>query len=460
MARNVEPRQVMPTLDPARRRTTFAEVATGLTPEAAIAEASRCILCKTPLCSIKGCPLKNQIPAWIALVQQGKFLEAAALTRTTSSMPEVCSRLCPQDRLCEGSCALGIKHEAVAIGAIERFVNDYAAEHGDVPLTKGAPTGKTVAIVGAGPAGLSAAEQLLIRGHAVVLYDGRNRPGGLLANGIPGFKINPAVVERRWRLLADAGATFLGEWPFGERITADEALAGLYDALFIAIGAWSPVTPKIPGLETPGIHQAVPFLRDDARGVSVKGQKVVVLGGGDSAMDCARSAIRRGAASARVVYRRDEENMPGSKKEVKAARLEGAEFLFLLSPSQFLTDAKGRLTGVKCQQMELSEPDAGGRRSPRAVPGLYETVPADTAVLAFGFKPDTARIGTTFGVELTPEGTVRVNPATGATSRVGVFAGGDVTNGADLVCTAVLAGRKAADGIHRFLTEKDWAAIA
>lgn len=459
MARAVVARQSMPALDLAGRRGTFAEISLGFTPEQAVAEAARCIQCKVPQCVTKGCPLHNRIPEWIKLIAEQKFMEAAALTRTTSSMPEICSRVCPQERLCEGSCALGIKQEPVAIGALERFVNDWAAEHGEPAIPTARPTGRTVAIVGAGPAGLSAAEQLRIQGHDVVVYDSFDEPGGLLAHGLPGFKLPRDVVRRRIQLLANAGVNFKGGWRLGERINMEDLFEGLFDAVFVGIGTWTPVVPNLPGRDLPGIVQALDFLRGYEQGIAVRGQTVIVLGGGDTAMDCARTAIRRGAAKAIVAYRRDEANMPGSRKEVTRAREEGVEFHFLSSPLGFIARPDGRVGAVKLQRMELGAPDDEGRRSPIAVPGSDHLLAADHVVLAFGYKLDASWIARELGVELAPPGNVLVNPETGATTRVGVFAGGDCTLGADLVCRAVLAGRRAAAGIHQFLLERDWAAL-
>ncbi len=459
MAREIVPRQPMPILSVEERRTSFAEVSLGFSADAAVTEARRCILCKQPRCAQVGCPLHNRIPEWIGLIQQGKFMEAAKLTRETSSMPEICSRVCPQERLCEGSCALGIKQEPVAIGALERFVNDFAREAGDIPLETGAPSGRSVAVVGAGPAGLAAAERLRWWGHEVVIYDALPHPGGLLRYGLPGFKISTEVVEQRWRLLENAGVRFLGGWRMGRDFRLADLVEGLFDAVFVGVGTWKAVEPRIPGLETPGVAQALPFLGPTGRALDVTGAQVVVLGGGDSAMDCARTALRRGAKRAVIAYRRDEANMPGSKKEVKMARAEGVEFQFLVSPLGFTAGSDGKLKAVELQQMELGEPDAEGRRSPKPIPGRTTSLPADLAVLAFGFKPDAAWAAAELGVDLKSDGTIMINEETGATSRPGVFAGGDVTAGADLVCRAVVAGRRAAASIHRYVTLGDWSAL-
>ncbi len=460
MPPKVEPRQQMPMISIEERKTSFSPLYRGFTEEMALAEAKRCISCKKPMCKEKGCPLSNRIPEWIALIKEGKFMEAAALTRETSSMPEICSRVCPQDRLCEGKCALGIKNEPVAIGALERFANDYAREHGDIPIKAGAQKGKSVAIVGAGPAGLAVAEQLLTFGYTPVLHDSLGEPGGLLIAGLPGFKISREIVGARWKLLEAAGARFKGGQTLGKDFSLDSLMKDSYAAVFLGVGTWTPSVPKLPGLDAEGVVQALHFLRGAKDGIPVKGKTVVVLGGGDTAMDCARTAIRRGAKKATIAYRRDEANAPGSKKEVKAARDEGVEFIFLITPVKFIANGNGKLTAIRFQKMELGEPDAEGRRSPKPVPDSFFEMQADFAVPAFGFKLDSSWANDKAGVEFNQWGNFLVNPETGATSRRGVFAGGDCTLGADLVVRAVLAGRRAAAGINRYLTDGNWEVLA
>jgi len=458
MAREIIPRQEMPQATLEVRKTSFAEIKMGFSAEAAIQEAKRCIKCKQAQCSLKGCPLKNRIPEWVALTAEGKFMEAAVISRTTSSMPEICGRVCPQDRLCEGKCALGIKGEAVAIGAIERFINDFARSQGEPPLPVGAPTGKKVGVLGAGPAGLSAAEQLRALGHAVTIYDLLPEAGGLLRYGLPHFKIQPALVQARWKLLEAAGVTFKGDTRVGKDVAFDDFMKS-HDAVFVAPGTWLSSVPKLPGRELPGIVQSLEFLKGGPDGMPVKGVPVIVLGGGDTAMDCARSAIRRGATRAVIAYRRDEANMPGSKKEVKMAKEEGVEFILLISPLEFLAGPTGKLRAIKFQKMELGEPDAEGRRSPKPIAGSEFEMAAETAVMAFGFKLDSDLVTKSLGLGLSPEGNVLVNPETGATTRPGVFSGGDAVLGADLVVRAVVAGRRAAAGINRFLNKEPWDAL-
>jgi glutamate synthase (NADPH/NADH) small chain len=442
------------------RKTTFKEVHLGFNEEEAVAEASRCLNCKVPRCSQKGCPMHNLIPQWIALAKERKFMEAAELSRTTSPIPEICSRICPHDRLCEGNCVLGVKGEAVAIGALERFINDYAFSRGDIPIPVGPRTGKKVAIIGGGPAGMAVAEQMVRKGHEATIYDSMPLPGGLIANGLPGFKIDAAVVDRRWKLLEKAGVKFLPGMKVPEKITVDRLLDGMHDAVFVAVGAWISAAPKIEGMQAKGVMAALDYLRATEAELPVRGKPVLVLGGGDTAMDCARVAIRRGATRAIVAYRRDEANMPGSKKEVKAAKEEGVEFNVLISPNKFIADANGNLKSIEFQQMELGEPDAEGRRSPKAVPGKTLEYPAEIAVLAFGFKVDYKLVADAMGLKTDKWGNILINPETGATTRTGVFAAGDCTNGADLASTAVAVGRKAAAGIDKYLTDRNWAAVA
>ncbi len=459
MAKVVAPREQMPTLSPAERTSSFTEYQLGFTEDQAVAEAARCIQCPKPGCQIRGCPLHNNIPQWVKLTRERKFMEAAELSRTTSSMPEICSRVCPQDRLCEKNCALGFKNEPVAIGAIERFINDYAIANGNIPLKVGAPTGKKVAIVGGGPAGMACAEQLRARGHEVTIYDMIDRAGGLLADVLPGFKISQTVVANRWKLLSDAGVKFEGGKRLGDQITVDSIFKEGFSALFLGVGTWQPSSPKIPGIDSDGVVQAIDFLRGNEAGIPAKGKNVVILGGGDTAMDCARTAIRRGAASVIIAYRRDEANMPGSKKEVKVSKAEGVVFKLLVNPVEFTVGADKKLSSLKMQNMELGEPDASGRRSPQPVPDSFFELPVDIAVPAFGFKLNAQWAADTLKVELNKWGNILANPDTGATTRVGIFAGGDCTIGADLVVRAVNMGRLTAAAIDRYIKDGNWDAI-
>lgn len=441
----------VPRRPPEERTRDFCEVALTYTPEQAVAEASRCLECGKAPC-IEACPLHNRIREWLVLTAQGRFVEAAHLSRTTNPMPEICGRVCPQDRLCEGACVLGVKQEPVAIGAVERFINEYAIAREGLPVPPAVPlTGYRVAVVGAGPAGLACAEALARRGHVVEVYDAHPQPGGLLRFGIPGFKLDPAVVDRRVDYLRRLGIRFI----CGTRVGPDIPLEDLrrrYDAVFLATGATTPKRPGLPGVDLEGVVDALPFLlrntADPARRDDLSGRRVVVLGGGDTAMDCLRTAVRLGASRVTCVYRRDEANMPGSRREVKAAREEGVEFVWLAAPARFLDDGTGRLAGVECIRMELGPPDADGRRRPVPIPGSEFTIPADVAVLAFGF--DGTPVPAADGPRTTSMGTYVVNPD-GSTDLPGVFAGGDAVRGPDLVVTALADGRKVAEAIDRYL---------
>ena len=433
----------------AERVRDFCEVTLTYTPEQAKAEAARCLECGKAPC-IAACPLHNPIREWLVLTAAGRFVEAAHLSRTTNPMPEICGRVCPQDRLCEGACVLGVKQEPVAIGAIERFINDYAIAREGLPTPPPAPlSGYRVAVVGAGPAGLACAEALALRGHVVEVYDAHPQPGGLLRFGIPGFKLDPAVVDRRVNYLRRLGVRFVsGVW-----VGRDVALSDLrrrFDAVLLATGATTPKRVDLPGVELEGVMEALPFLirNTGARRDDLSGRRVVVLGGGDTAMDCLRTAVRLGARQVTCVYRRDEANMPGSRREVRAAREEGVEYVWLAAPVRFVDDGGGRLAAVECIRMELGEPDSTGRRRPVPVPGSEFTIAADLAVLAFGF--DGTPVPAADGPRVAAGGTYVVAPD-GSTDLPGVFAGGDVVRGPDLVVTALADGRRVAETIDRYL---------
>ncbi len=441
---------------PAERLGDFCEVTLTYTPEQAVAEASRCVECAKPPC-VKACPLHNPIKDWLVLTAEGKFLEAAHLSRTTSTMPEVCGRICPQDRLCEDACIVGVKHPAVAIGAIEKFVNEYAfAAEGLLLPPVAAPTGHRIAVVGSGPAGLACAEELVTRGHHVTVYEASPRPGGLLRYGIPGFKLEKSVVDRRVEYLERLGVEFVCNTRVGEEVSLDELTEGGFHSVYLATGATVPKRPALPGMELDGIEDALPFLicnnREDGDPEDdLTGLRVVVLGGGDTAMDCLRTARRLGAISVTCVYRRDEANMPGSRREVQAAKDEGVIFEWLRAPVRFLDNGAGGVRGIEVLQMELGEPDAGGRRKPVPVAGSEFEIDADLVILAFGF--DGSPVATTDGPKITKWGTYEVNEDA-MTSAPGVFAGGDVVRGADLVTTALADGRTAAAAIDRYLGEQ------
>jgi glutamate synthase (NADPH/NADH) small chain len=447
-------------VDPPKREaeeriTDFHEIYS-LFDEATIREqASRCVQCASPAC-VEGCPLGNRIPEWIALAAEGKFLEAAEISRRTSNMPEICPRVCPQERLCEGACVIH-SPETICIGAIEKFINEYALAHDAVPVTRATPNGRRVAVVGSGPGGLACADELATRGYAVTVFESQLLPGGLLLFGIPAFKLEKAVVERRVNILRQQGV----EFKTGVTIGKDLGLHDLLDdfhAVFLGIGALKPKPLDVPGAELKGVCQGLPFLAQknapialDLPAVEVRGKRVVVLGGGDSAMDCLRTAIRCGAADTVCAYRRDLANMPGSRKEYGNALEEGARFLFLTNPVALESNDAGEVTAVRCMRMELGEPDTSGRRKPRAVPGSEFTLPADLVLIAYGFDPVPFPAGSDLAaITLNDWGAIKVDERQ-MTNVPGVFAGGDVVRGPSLVVHAVRDGRKAAEGIHRFL---------
>ena len=445
----------------AERLADFAEIY-GCHDEAAVrAQASRCIQCPDPLCR-QGCALTNRIPEWLALAAKGEFLEAAELSRSTSNLPEICARVCPQERLCEGACILGAKDDPVAIGAIERFINDYAFAHDAVKVAPVAPNGFRVAVVGSGPGGLSCADELARIGYDVTIYEIQLIPGGLLVNGIPAFKLDKHIVERRVDLLTRRGVKF----QLGVEIGKDVSLEWLrreFDAVFLTFGAQRPKPLDLPGAELKGVAAALPFLIQknvqsplvDIPPIDVTGKCVAVLGGGDTAMDCLRTALRSGARKSVCIYRRDLANMPGSRKEYANALEEGARFEFLANPVEIIPGKEGEVTAVRCVRMELGAPDASGRRSPRPVPGSEFSVPADLLIVAYGFDP----VPFSSGNEATPLatdrwGSIKVD-GNQMTSLPGVFAGGDSVRGPSLVVHAVRDARKAARGIHDYLHARE-----
>jgi glutamate synthase (NADPH/NADH) small chain len=405
-----------------------------------------------------GCPLANRIPEWMALTAQGLFLEAAALSRSTSNLPEICSRVCPQEKLCEGACILNARTDPVAIGAVERFINEYAFHHGGVEVVQAPANGRKVAIIGSGPGGLACADELAKLGYGVTIFESQLIPGGLLVNGIPAFKLEKHIVERRIDLLARHGV----EFRLGVRVGWDVSLEGLrdkFDAVFLGVGAQKPKPLDIPGAELSGIAEALPFLTQKnvdsslvgGEPIDVAGKRVAVLGGGDTAMDCLRTALRSGAREAVCLYRRDLANMPGSKKEYANALEEGAQFRFLTNPVALLGNAAGAVTAVRCMRMELGAPDASGRRSPQAVPGSEFDVPADLLLVAYGFDPVPFPKESDFAKVATDKWGGFKTDGNQMTSLPGVFAGGDSVRGPSLVVHAVRDARKAALGIHLYL---------
>ena len=451
------PAQSAPKRAGAERIADFAEIY-GCHDEAAVrAQASRCIQCPDPLCR-QGCALTNRIPEWLELAARGEFLAAAEISRSTSNLPEICARVCPQEKLCEEACILGAKSDPVAIGAIERFINDYAFAHHGVEVTPVAPNGFRAAVIGSGPGGLSCADELAQAGYDVTIYESQLIPGGLLVNGIPAFKLDKHIVERRIDLLAKRGVKFQLGVQVGEDVSLD-LLRREFDAVFLSFGAQKPKPLGLPGAELTGVVAALPFLIQknvqsplmDIPAIDVTGKSVAVLGGGDTAMDCLRTTLRSGAREAVCLYRRDLENMPGSRKEYYNALEEGARFEFLVNPIEVIPGPGGIVTAVRCVRMELGEPDASGRRSPRAVPGSEFVVPADVLIVAYGFDATPFASGNDATPLATDRwGAIKID-GNQMTNLPGVFAGGDSVRGPSLVVHAVRDARKAAQGIHRYL---------
>lgn len=459
------PHQPVPVRPVEERIRDFEEVVIGYNAAMAMAEANRCLLCPEAKCR-EACPLHNDIPGAMWLISQGDFIGAANKYRETSIFPEICGRVCPQERLCEGACVLGKRGEPAALGALERFVADYQRSIEGWPMPQVAPpTGHLVAVVGSGPAGLAVAEELTKRGHQVVVYEAWPEPGGLLLYGIPSFKLPKRLVREKIEYLKRLGVRFMTNMRIGEGLTVDDLFEAGFDAVFLGTGANVDAKLKAPGVDLKGIYQATDFLvranvdhsllpEHMRRPVEV-GEKVAVVGGGDTAMDCLRTAIRLGAKEVVCVYRRTEAEMPGSKKERLRAIEEGARIEYLIAPVRFIGDEHGHVRQMECQRMRLGEPDASGRPRPVPIEGSNFLMDVDTVVLALGYWPDPLIGETTPGLKTHDWGLITADPETGATSRPGVFAGGDNVTGPDLVSTAVAAGLRAARAIDAYLRTKD-----
>ncbi len=448
------------------RVRNFGELYGHYAPEQAAAQATRCIDCGNPYCSWQ-CPVHNHIPHWLSLVAEGRLIEAAELSHQTNSLPEICGRICPQDRLCEGACTLNDGFGAVSIGAVEKYITDEALKQGWRPdLSKVVSTGKRVAVVGAGPAGLACADVLVRHGVDAVVFDRHPEIGGLLTYGIPPFKLDKQIVRQRREILEGMGVEFRLGVEIGSDLGFEELLAG-YDAVFTGMGAYKALRGGFPGEDLPGVQPALPYLIANVQQVmapltllpadqDMSGKRVIVLGGGDTAMDCVRTAIRQGASSVHCVYRRDAENMPGSRRERENADEEGVQFLWNRQP--FAIHAVDGGLQVEVVTTRLGPPDAKGRRSPETVVDSEERLEADRVIIAFGFQPSPPDWFTTVDVATDDRGRVVIGGGCGSgrlphqTSNPRVFAGGDMVRGADLVVTAVFEGRKAAESIVRWLT--------
>jgi len=460
----VTPRATPEKRDAEARAGDFHEIYRDFIDAKASEQASRCSQCGVPFCQTH-CPLHNNIPDWLRMTAEGRLEEAYALSQSTNAMPEICGRICPQDRLCEGNCVIEQSgHGTVTIGAVERYLTDKAWEMGWVrPLHAAAERNQSVGIVGAGPAGLAAAERLRELGYSVTVYDRHDRPGGLLVYGIPGFKLEKEVVERRTRRLAEGGVEYVLDFEVG-RDASLEQLRQRHDSILIATGVYQARDMAVPGSGSEGVVAALDYLIAsnrkglgdkvpdfDSGRLNAEGKDVVVVGGGDTAMDCVRTAIRQGATSVTCLYRRDRANMPGSDREVGHAIEEGVIFEWLAAPKAVTGEALAA-AGVRAARMRLGPPDASGRQSPEEIEGGDFELSADLVIKALGFDPED--LPTAFGAEdlaVTRWGTVKADMRNMMTSIPGVFAGGDIVRGASLVVWAIRDGRDAAEAIHRYL---------
>ncbi len=449
--------------DAGRRRVNFEEVNLGYTAEMAVAEAERCLLCARPTC-IDGCPVGIDIREFIRLTADGEFLDAADVITRSSSLPAVCGRVCPQENQCEGTCVLARKGKSIAIGHLERFVADFAREHGRPPAHSEIPkTGKRVAVVGSGPAGLACATDLIKAGHDVTVFEALHELGGVLVYGIPEFRLPKEIVRAEIDGLAELGVVFETNAVIGMIDTIDDLLEEEgFDAVFIGVGAGLPRFLNIPGENLIGVYSANEFLTRvnlmkayeagaQTPLLDLYNKTVAVFGGGNTAMDAVRTAMRLGAGRAVILYRRSEAEMPARLEEVHHAKQEGVEFRTLVSPLELLGDEEGWLHAVGLQRMELGEPDDSGRRRPEPIPGAVEEIAIDVAVIAIGNTPNPLIHKTAPDLEQTRWGTLAADPETGRTSKRGVFAGGDIVTGGATVILAMGAGRRAAAAIDDFL---------
>ncbi len=465
MLRFVEVGKEMPhKRPPDLRADDFGEIYDEYSTEKAAEQAGRCSQCGVPYCQTH-CPLHNNIPDWLMLTAEGRLREAYELSQATNTFPEICGRICPQDRLCEGNCVIEqAGHGTVTIGAVEKYITDTAWQEGWVqPIEPMAERGESVGIIGAGPGGLAAADALRRAGLQVTVYDRYDRAGGLMTYGIPGFKLEKPVVMRRIAQLEEGGVQFVLNCTVGEDLSFD-AIRGRHDAVLIATGVYRSRALEAPGVGAEGIVRAIDYLTAsnrksfgddvpefDSGELNAAGKRVVVIGGGDTAMDCVRTAVRQGAKSVKCLYRRDRENMPGSQREVQNAEEEGVEFVWQTAPRGFAGDP---VTGVMVQRMRLGKPDATGRRSPEVIEGADYVEQADLVIAALGFEPEP--LPALWGVpelEVTRWGTIRADFRTHATSLPGVYAAGDIVRGASLVVWAIRDGREAADAILDWLAQ-------
>ena len=449
-----------------RRIDDFKEIYDEFIHEKAKQQSSRCSQCGVPFCQVH-CPLHNNIPDWLKLSAEGRLQEASELAHSTNNMPEICGRICPQDRLCEGNCVIEQSgHGTVTIGSVEKYITDTAWENDWIkPIKLKKEINQSVGIIGAGPAGLACAEELRKIGYKITIYDRYDRAGGLLIYGIPNFKLEKFVVERRTKLLKDSGIKFEQNIEIGKHKTLED-LKGNHDALLIATGVYKPREVKLPGHNLKNVFPAMEFLTASNRkglgdivedfengNLNAKGKNVVVIGGGDTAMDCVRTAIRQDAKSVKCLYRRDKENMPGSAREVNNAQEEGIEFIWQTNPKEFIGDKK--ISSLIVEKMRLGNPDSSGRKKPEPIPNSEFEIKVDIAIKALGFDPeDLPKLFNSSNLTVSKWGTIKINFKTMETDVPGVFAAGDITRGASLVVWAIKDGRDAAKSIQKYLENK------
>jgi glutamate synthase (NADPH/NADH) small chain len=459
--------QTPPKRDVIKRKSDFNEIYDEFIADKAKEQASRCSQCGVPFCQVH-CPLSNNIPDWLKLTAEGRVKEAYELSQSTNNMPEVCGRICPQDRLCEGNCVIEQSgHGTVTIGSMEKYITDTAWEQGWVkPIKVESEKSQSVGIIGAGPAGLAAAEQLRKEGYKITVYDRYDRPGGLLIYGIPNFKLEKFVVERRTNLLKEGGIQFVQNFEVGKDSTLDQ-LRKKHDALLIATGVYKAREIDIPGNDLNNIFPAMEFLTASNRKglgdkvdlfdkgiLNAEGKDVVVIGGGDTAMDCVRTSIRQNAKSVKCLYRRDKKNMPGSAREVANAEEEGVEFVWLSSPKAF--KGLSKIEKVIVDQIQLGEPDDSGRRKPEIKIGSEFEIKADMVIKALGFDPENLpKLFDSPELSVSKWGTIKTDFDTMETNLKGVFAAGDIVRGASLVVWAIKDGREAATSIKKYLESKE-----
>ncbi len=452
--------------DVTKRLDDFKEIYNEFVHEKAKAQSSRCSQCGVPFCQIH-CPLHNNIPDWLKLAAEGRLKEASELAHSTNNMPEICGRICPQDRLCEGNCVIEQSgHGTVTIGSVEKYITDTAWEKGWIkPINAKKEIDQSIGIIGAGPAGLACAEELRKSGYQVVVYDRYDRPGGLLIYGIPNFKLEKHVVERRTRLLKKSGIKFYQNVEIGKNLSF-EKLKKKHDAILIATGVYKPREVNLPGFNLKNIFPAMEFLTASNRkglGDSVKNfdngildsknKDVVVIGGGDTAMDCVRTAVRQNAKSIKCLYRRNKENMPGSAREVNNAEEEGVNFIWLTNPKKFIGSEK--ITSVLVERMKLSDPDSSGRKTPIPIKNSDFQIKADMVIKALGFDPeDLPQLFNEPSLTVSNWGTVKVDLKSMQTNIPGVFAAGDIVRGASLVVWAIRDGRDVSKSIKKYLEDK------